>query len=88
MKIINLILIVLLCALYSSPNFAATPKDIRFLSKNKSLFSGTHYVYQVYCSDGRKGNISAWEKKRKWCKGRKKKRCFRKQMRAAKSVCR
>jgi len=88
MKIINLTLIVLLCALYSSPSFAATPKDIRFLTKSKSIFSGTYYVYRVRCSDGRKGKISAWEKKRKWCKGRQKKRCFRKQMHAAKAVCR
>lgn len=66
---------------------AATPKDINYAGKGSSFGGGKYYIYSVRCSDGSKRVISAWDNRKKWCVGKKKKNCSKDQLQAAKKAC-
>ena len=74
-------------ALSCTASFAAVPKNIKYASKGTALMGGKYYIYTVYCSDGKKRKISAWDKRKKWCTGTGKKNCSNDQLKTAKKVC-
>ncbi len=74
-----------LCSATSS--FAASPKDIKYASKQSNMLGGEYYIYNVICSDGKKREISAWNKRKEWCPGTKRTNCSSDQLKAAKKVC-
>jgi hypothetical protein len=76
-----------ICAGLSLSVFAASPKDINYAGKGSSFGGGKYYIYSVRCSDGSKKVISAWDKRQKWCVGKKKKNCSKDQLQAAKEAC-
>lgn len=71
----------------STSSFAATPKDIKYASKESNILGGEYYVYNVLCSDGKVRKISAWDKRKEWCPGIKRSNCSSDQLKAAKQVC-
>ncbi len=86
MKILmTTLLVALLC--FSASAGAAKPTNIAFASKQKTMFGGTYYVYKVGCSNGRRGVISGWNDKKKWCVGEAKKNCRATRLKAAALVC-
>jgi len=86
MKILmTTIMIALLC--FSAPSYAAKPTNISFVSKQKTLFGKTYYVYKVGCSNGRQGTISGWNNKKQWCQGKTQKNCKSSRLKAAAVVC-
>jgi len=80
-------LITLMLCVVSVASYAASPQDIRFAGKGNSLLGGSYHIYNVRCSDGSKRVISAWNKRKKWCIGKKKKGCTNDQLTTAKRVC-
>jgi hypothetical protein len=66
---------------------AATPSQITFKGKKKTLLGTPYKIYQVRCSDGSSEQISHWENKRPWCTGTRKKQCYTSQLKAASEVC-
>ncbi|MCP4700846.1 MAG: hypothetical protein GY862_28930 [Gammaproteobacteria bacterium] len=67
--------------------FAARVKDIQRGAKKKTMFGEKYQIYRVRCSDGSKRTISAWNKRKKWCLGKSKKKCSNDQLKTAKSAC-
>lgn len=82
---LSTVIVVLLSA--SLVAVAASPSQINFKARKKSLFHGPYKVYQVRCTDGSKGLISHWEKAKPWCIGTRRGRCFTSQLKAAAAVC-
>jgi len=74
-----------LCSATSS--FAASPKDIKYASKQSNMLGGEYYIYNVICSDGKKREISAWNKRKEWCSSTKRADCSSDQLKAAKKAC-
>lgn len=67
---------------------AAGATDIAFVTKKSTLLGNTYHIYNVRCSSGKKAQVSAWDEKKTWCKGTRKERCYRNQLKAANAVCR
>lgn len=69
--------------------FAATPTDINFCSRGKTWNGKQYTTYTVRCSNGTKREITAWNKRKKWCVGNaSRKNCSNDQLKAAKKACR
>lgn len=67
---------------------AAKPTSIKYVedvvTENDLIFS--HYV--VKCSNGASADITAWDNRKKWCVGKGgQDDCSKKQIKAAKKVC-
>lgn len=82
--------LLLACTLLAAGNaaFAAKPVSIKYIEdivvENDLIYS--HYVVQ--CSNGSSADISAWDNRKKWCVGNgKQDDCSKKQIKAAKKVC-
>ena len=76
------------CAIVAlSPvTYAAKPTDINYCKKGRTAFGKRYSTYTVRCSDGQKREITAWNKRKKWCVG-KSKNCSNDQLKAAKKAC-
>ena len=89
----NVLLIIVACILSLSGFQAAaankncTPTNISYCKKVNPLLGEAYTTYNVRCSDGTKHVISAWKKKKKWCVGKKQRRCTNSQYKAAKMAC-
>ncbi|MDX1733671.1 MAG: hypothetical protein R3228_04860 [Halioglobus sp.] len=72
----------------SAGSFAAKPTSIVFDANGESA-DGTPYAsYTVKCSNGQKAELTAWDKRRKWCVGNADSDiCEKKQIKAAKAAC-
>ena len=73
----------------SSSAFAAKPTSIKYIEDivldNDLIFS----YYQVKCSNGKTSDITAWNNRKKWCVGKgQQDKCYKKQIKTAKKVCR
>ncbi len=82
--------LILVTAIFTVSNsvFAAKPIKIKYIEdvvvQNDLIYS--HYA--VKCSDGRSADISAWDNRKKWCVGKGgQDNCSKKQVTAAKTVC-
>lgn len=74
--------------IFSLPAFSATPTDINYCSKGKTFTGSRYSIYTVRCSNGSKREITAWNKRKKWCVGNaSKKNCSNDQLKAAKKAC-
>lgn len=67
---------------------AGKPTSIKYVEDivlaDDTIYS--HYI--VSCSDGKYADISAWDNRRQWCIGKGiKDTCSKKQIKAAKQVC-
>ncbi|MFK7976930.1 MAG: hypothetical protein AB8C02_12385 [Halioglobus sp.] len=73
---------------FSAGSFAAKPTSIVF-NENAQNAEGTPYAnYMVKCSNGKKAELTAWNKRRKWCVGDMNSQdCEKKQIKAAKAAC-
>ena len=72
----------------STSAFAAKPTSIKYVEdvvlENDLIYSH----YQVKCSDGKEGDLSAWDNRKKWCVGKGgQDTCSKKQIKTAKKVC-
>lgn len=85
----KLIIIIGSSILFSLSAFAAKPTSVKYVEDvvtgSEEIFS--HYV--VACSDGKEGDVSAWDNRKLWCigKGSKHDSCAKKQIKTAKQVC-
>ncbi|MDE0949749.1 MAG: hypothetical protein OSA45_00655 [Halioglobus sp.] len=77
-----------LLLIFSAGSMAAKPTSIVFDS-NAASTDGTPYAsYTVKCSNGKKADLTAWDKRRKWCVGdATSEQCEKKQIKAAKIAC-
>lgn len=86
-KAINLAVFFMLMV-FSTASLAAKPVSIKYIEDiiiNDSLI---YSYYRVKCSDGRKADISAWNRQTKWCVGKgRQDDCGKTQITAAKKVC-
>lgn len=76
------------CMATSTNAIAAMPSSIKYIEDvvldNNNSYS--HYI--VKCSDGHTADISAWNRRQKWCIGKgDQKICTLKQTQIAKAVC-
>ena len=72
----------------SASSFAAKPTSIKYIEdvviQNDLIYSH----YEVKCSNGKAADISAWDNRKKWCIGKGgQDDCSKKQIKAAKAVC-
>lgn len=87
MKSIAHLLVAMFIAAAASNALAARPTSLKFAGKGE--LEGKQFVsYTVKCSNGKVEELTAWERRRKWCVGNTaSESCHRKQMRAAKAAC-
>lgn len=77
------------CSLIAAGSaYAAKPTSIKYVedvvTENDLIYS--HYV--VKCSNGASEDITAWDNRKKWCVGKGgQDDCSKKQIKAAKKVC-
>ncbi len=83
--VMSLVMVTLLC--WSASIYAAKPTNISFDYKQTTFFGKTYYVYQVSCSNGRRGKISGWNNKQEWCQGTSQKDCKSSLLQAATLLC-
>lgn len=83
-------LLLLVVAGVTTPAFAAKPKSVKYIedivTDSEEIYS--HYV--VACTDGKEGDVSAWDNRKHWCPGKGVKddpACSKKQIKTAKQVC-
>jgi len=73
--------------LVSSPIvYAAQPTDINYCARGKTALGTRYSTYTVRCSDGKKREITSWNKRKKWCVGTSR-QCTNDQLKAAKMAC-
>lgn len=65
---------------------AAQPTDINYCARGKTALGVTYSTYTVRCSDGKKREITSWNKRKKWCVGTSR-QCTNDQLKAAKMAC-
>ena len=76
------------CLLVPIKVLAAKPTAITFESDGVSPDGVVYANYQVKCSDSRKQLITAWDKRKKWCKGKNsQENCHKRQIKAAIAAC-
>ena len=68
-------------------SYAGQPTDINYCARGKNAFGVRYSVYTVRCSDGKKREITSWNKRKKWCVGTSRK-CTSDQLKAAQMACR
>lgn len=76
------------CAVLLVPgrSYASQPTDINYCARGKTALGVRYSTYTVRCSDGKKREITAWNKRKKWCVGKSSK-CTNDQLKAAKLAC-
>lgn len=75
-------------AVSASSAFAAKPVSIKYVEDIVVEGDQIYSHYSVKCSDGSEKDISAWDKRKTWCIGKgAKDDCTKKQIKAAKQVC-
>jgi len=74
-------------ALFSNLLWAATPTDINYCARGTTALGAKYSTYTVRCSDGKKREITSWNRRKKWCVGTSR-RCTNDQLSAAKKACR
>lgn len=82
-------ILVIACCYFSAASYAAKPTSITF-KETETNSDGTEYqIYEVKCSDGRLMDITAWNNRKLWCVGNSIQdgNCNKKQIKAAKKVC-
>ncbi|MEN9847894.1 MAG: hypothetical protein RL368_634 [Pseudomonadota bacterium] len=65
---------------------ASQPTDINYSSKGSTALGTEYSTYTVRCSDGAKREITAWDKRKKWCVGTSN-HCTNDQLKTAKDAC-
>ena len=85
---INKIVLSAAVVIASTSAFAAKPTSIKYIEdiviQNDLIYSH----YEVKCSNGKTADISAWDNRKKWCIGKGgQDDCSKKQIKAAKAVC-
>lgn len=72
----------------SAGAFAAKPTSIKYVEDVIVANDMIYSHYEVKCSNGTTGDISAWNNRKKWCVGKgSQDDCSKKQIKAAKKVC-
>ncbi len=67
---------------------AATPTDINYCAKGKTMMGAKYTTYTVRCSNGQKQQITAWDNRTKWCVGNASTNdCSGDQLKAAQKAC-
>lgn len=73
---------------FSALSHAAKPVTISFQESIEGENGVRHDQYMVKCSDGKQRELTAWNKRRKWCIGdASSENCQKKQIKAAKAAC-
>lgn len=87
MGIKKIVLATALVAMGSSA-FAAKPTSIKYIEDVVVANDTIYSYYKVQCSNGSSADISAWDNRKKWCVGKGgQDDCSKKQIKAAKKVC-
>ncbi len=81
--------IILIAVFFTLAAEASRPKSIKYV---EDIVMADHTIYSHYvvsCTDGRVADVSAWDKRKKWCigKGANVGVCEKKQIKVAKLVC-
>jgi hypothetical protein len=72
----------------SAASFAAKPTSIVFQAKGETNEGTPYSSYSVKCSNGKRMDLTAWDKRSKWCVGdASSEECEKKQIKAAKAAC-
>ena len=85
-KSIGLIVGTALTLILSGQVWAATPTDINYCARGSTALGAKYSTYTVRCSDGKKREITSWNRRKKWCVGTSR-RCTNDQLSAAKKAC-
>ncbi len=81
--------ILLIAIFFALAAQASRPTSIKYVEEIALSDDSIYAHYQVTCSDGKVADVSAWDKRRKWCvgKGVGEGACEKKQIKIAKLVC-
>jgi hypothetical protein len=72
----------------SAASFAAKPTSIVFQANAENAEGTPFSTYTVKCSNGKRQELTAWDKRKKWCVGdASSEDCQKKQINAAKAAC-
>jgi hypothetical protein len=75
-------------ALASASAFASKPTSIKYIEEIVVEGDQVYAHYQVSCSNGETQDLSAWDNRKQWCAGKgMRDDCSKKQIKAAKKVC-
>ncbi len=73
---------------FSAGSYAAKPTSIAFVANGQTDEGTPFATYTVKCSNGQQAELTAWNKRRKWCVGDAvSEQCEKKQIKAAKTAC-
>lgn len=88
MKAIKTTVLAAAVLLTASSAFAAKPTSIKYIEDIVVDDNDVYSHYVVNCSNGQTRDITAWDNRKSWCIGKGSKTdCSRKQIKAAKKVC-
>ena len=81
--------ILLIAIFFALAAQASRPTSIKYVEEIALSNDVVYAHYLVSCSDGKVANVSAWDKRKKWCigKGVSEGPCEKKQIKIAKLVC-